>query len=1316
MKASNVWPPARPEKPNPEIPPLKARRRSEISSSISRMGQMFCKGAASEDTEATGLESDSVCPPSHSRRQSRSNSDRVPLQATTLENQMSLRSTGPTPPANVGEYLADAVVSFLPSYLEADKAACWSCLEGNSKSVRLMPPPASPPDLTSNPVIEALGVTPKSKIRPSKYNVSGTMNLPGNAIPTPAKPHRKQFSPAFGGVPESGPAPLSSLKEGPIDTSTACTIGTTSDDDDAFLPDGFVNENDSQGVSLLYTEAELNRKIQEALFNQENVLATNTAASEDSSKLKELEAQMQEQLEEQSAQWNRDLEERLATARAHHNKKKASMKARISELEQQCRELELYKEKENSARLLLLEQHQCETDCIQQSSQAERKTLLQELSDKNEKLLKLHEEASKYSQQTIDCTPGFIRELQNTISELRNEKKLFQSREAALLQKVQGLEGNTSHLESVVSVLQESQKLEQKKMSYLQDTVVTLGRDKLVHKADNLQLQSKLSDCETNVSTVESEFNQAMSQEKAAEQELEEKSRHFNDLKASFQRCLDLIVEKVKNVAPGQEEESEPNNETTSIEEHQWSATVEANIVRHMDTLCSLVNEKEKVALKAQEDVANLEAQNSVLEKDERERVEALQTIQQLNEQLALKTNEIAESEAAAAEELVVLQEQLEKSRTRVSELLGTISRKEQDSMKLLQDLQASKVQISVFESQLRDLRGQDLGNEESLELLESLRARLQERVDEGASLKKEKNELEIQIAGLKDQLEVFQGMIEEKDAKLVCLGQDSSRSAEARRILTEKIDWIVAHVDKTEQQYNLVKDDASVTSRSDVQKLEKVEHHLAHTICDFFEGKITELEHSLLLHKQKSEQSKHDLQAKVNALERELAETRQEKATLTSEIAHLRRTILSSKEASVDAKKKHQEVFQDLSVTKEKLEVLKTEKMTLEQTLSSLEAYSQVFKEEKVREVEAMTQEYQEMLANAREECERLQSEVSGAKETELELNNRLAEIESHLEASRSDCARLDSLLELRSGNIEELLKCTVELEKKSKETVEKCEAQLRQARESNRDELDEIMLALSDLEEEQKERNAQNETLLKEKDAIVAALGSQLAETQKRIILLEDSLAESTNALKRAEEDAIRAKIGADSSQDELAKMKESHSRTLASEQQKSAKAIEAAREETIQEAEEQFKAANDVYRKVVQDFKAEQKKVAELSDNLATVKFDLEKAKKLHASEIAELNDHVAELESRQAQAHASAAREVKKHLDELEKLRAVEKDLQERISQSELFSRSLQKLLASVVADKERLTAENEELQKVCEETLSLYESKSSSSSS
>ena len=63
----------------------------------------------------------------------------------------------------------------------------------------------------------------------------------------------------------------------------------------------------------------------------------------------------------------------------------------------------------------------------------------------------------------------------------------------------------------------------------------------------------------------------------------------------------------------------------------------------------------------------------------------------------------------------------------------------------------------------------------------------------------------------------------------------------------------------------------------------------------------------------------------------------------------------------------------------------------------------------------------------------------------------------------------------------------------------------------------------------------------------------------------------------------------------------------------------------------------------------------------------------------------------------------------YLDDLEQLRGVERDLQMRLSEAESTSRSVQKVLATVVAEKEKIIAENEELKSVCEEAMSLAES-------
>lgn len=76
---------------------------------------------------------------------------------------------------------------------------------------------------------------------------------------------------------------------------------------------------------------------------------------------------------------------------------------------------------------------------------------------------------------------------------------------------------------------------------------------------------------------------------------------------------------------------------------------------------------------------------------------------------------------------------------------------------------------------------------------------------------------------------------------------------------------------------------------------------------------------------------------------------------------------------------------------------------------------------------------------------------------------------------------------------------------------------------------------------------------------------------------------------------------------------------------------------------------------------------------------------------------------------AKADTDAARQAKEYLSQLEKLKGTERDLETKLSDAEFANKSIQKMLANVVADKEKLTAENEELKAVCEEAMSLASS-------
>ena len=75
---------------------------------------------------------------------------------------------------------------------------------------------------------------------------------------------------------------------------------------------------------------------------------------------------------------------------------------------------------------------------------------------------------------------------------------------------------------------------------------------------------------------------------------------------------------------------------------------------------------------------------------------------------------------------------------------------------------------------------------------------------------------------------------------------------------------------------------------------------------------------------------------------------------------------------------------------------------------------------------------------------------------------------------------------------------------------------------------------------------------------------------------------------------------------------------------------------------------------------------------------------------------------------ATVEATASRKVRESRQELERSRGNEKELSRQLDEAKATSRSVQSTLAAVVAEKERLIAENEEMKGVCEELMTMVE--------
>lgn len=75
---------------------------------------------------------------------------------------------------------------------------------------------------------------------------------------------------------------------------------------------------------------------------------------------------------------------------------------------------------------------------------------------------------------------------------------------------------------------------------------------------------------------------------------------------------------------------------------------------------------------------------------------------------------------------------------------------------------------------------------------------------------------------------------------------------------------------------------------------------------------------------------------------------------------------------------------------------------------------------------------------------------------------------------------------------------------------------------------------------------------------------------------------------------------------------------------------------------------------------------------------------------------------------ATVEAGASRKVREIRQELERYRDKEKELSRQLEEALATSRSVQSTLAAVVAEKQKLIAENEEMKGVCEELMTMVE--------
>jgi len=381
------------------------------------------------------------------------------------------------------------------------------------------------------------------------------------------------------------------------------------------------------------------------------------------------------------------------------------------------------------------------------------------------------------------------------------------------------------------------------------------------------------------------------------------------------------------------------------------------------------------------------------------------------------------------------------------------------------------------------------------------------------------------------------------------------------------------------------------------------------------------------------------------------------------------------------------------------------------------------------------LEQELKDHSAEAERHAERRCKEIREACDKEIEAVRKLqAEDESKFEALLAEStSKLDAIqtqcddkiaqlqTEIREKDEQFAQKLTeaeqhAEGDKKLQEEYEKLktdhaklERRMKEAESNHNKEYEELLSQLDLVEADHQEALTVKQKALSEKEAIVDALGSQLADSQKKMSATEQRLICQMEDTEHEQRKRISLEKELEAVNQEVVTLRESHKKFAKDAAREKQLACERAREEMIEKAESQFKQANEHYVKLRKQYDESQERAKKFEGELRIAKRKAEKLIKEKESCEIDLNAELAKLKAANAKIEANAALKTQEYRRELERLLQTAKDFESKAEKSERTSRNIQTTLATVVAEKEQLQKEYNEMKSVSEELMGIIES-------
>lgn len=868
--------------------------------------------------------------------------------------------------------------------------------------------------------------------------------------------------------------------------------------------------------------------------------------SELNEKLNKVEQHWRKLYEEDIGKTRSELEESNKTLKDKYERQVSDIMVQMDEVQQRSKEVLMQEKIQFEAQQK--EQFEKQLSEVKEELQPYKDKCLelerenQSLSEKYERDLselksKMNEVEGRFTEdkgideQYLTTLKGELELYKNKLQELQDGKKSlmenYEAQLANLKKKYDDMEdGEIKTLQEEVNVyIKRAASLEQEKRALLEkyeaeanDLKTTIGSLNAELESSKAEMENLVDDKNKLISSI-AELTQDLESARKAYAELEQKkqgkdNKHMEELEGKMADLEKDLEDSRHNCYELQEAKRASDNKHSE----------------EMECLRSKLESESNAALSSEEQLLNLTKERETLE-------EKVNKIQNEYDQLQTKHLDLECASRKARDEHALEISTLQKELSEGRELLATEKQSLEERLKQLElELKASEENFERLEEAKKISDDQNATDVESLMSELNILRNLSTEVEQLRKLEKEKENYELEVSKLKDEMDSLtvkiRGLEEvntalQKEVEMLHGTQDTHsvdfeeerqmylEEVEALKTVTEEQKLIIQELEdegqnkfgvllsQHEKELESLKEELEEQIAKKREQLSKDSSAKRQRLKDEYEGKLRLLYEELVAEKTRIK----DLMKLNDDLSRKLEYSQEESNVLTEEIERLKEieeslTGMEEKLAKEHAAKLEQVVAE----YEEKVRIL-------EEKISSLE-----IKEEGIDKMDGENEkEWEQSLQEYKEKVESLEIELNTTKQETMRLQEEMKKVEAKNELEINKL--VETYVEKLKESDEEVQRLIVRLEESEKEH-QRSVLSMQTEKETLKQQLDDASGEKEKLQTMVKNLDAAKQAVVHMYDEKIEVLVNELEEASERANSAEDNLKDSSQTFSTKQE----------------------------------------------------------------------------------------------------------------------------------------------------------------------------------------------------